>query len=72
MAIYRPVSKKAFCFTEVLFGVTEMNNHAHLDVKAVFAAAVRHAIETVGIEHFKKTSMFGRNDKIEFKFKKAA
>lgn len=49
-----------------------MNNHAHLDVKAVFAAAVRHAIETVGIEHFKKTSMFGRNDKIEFKFKKAA
>ena len=49
-----------------------MDNHAHLEVKAAFAAAVRHAIEAVGIERFKKTSMFGSNDKSEVELKKAA
>lgn len=49
-----------------------MNHHTHLEVKAAFAAAVIHAINTVGIECFKKTSMFGSNDKIEIELKEAA
>ena len=57
---------------EVLFGAIEMDNNAHLEVKAAFAAAIRHAIESVGIKRFKKTSMFGSNDKIEVGLKKAA
>lgn len=49
-----------------------MNNDTYLEVKADFAAAIRHAIETVGIQRFKKTSMFGKNDKAEIEFKEAA
>ncbi|MCK4713154.1 MAG: hypothetical protein KAT26_09765 [Marinosulfonomonas sp.] len=49
-----------------------MNHNAHFEVKAAFAAAFKHAIETVGIVHFKKTSMFGSNDKIEIELKEAA
>ena len=49
-----------------------MNHNDHLEVKAAFAAAIRHAIKTIGVERFKETSMFGINDKIEIEFKEAA
>lgn len=49
-----------------------MDHKTNIEVKAAFAAAIRNAIEVVGIERFKNTSMFGSNDKIEIEFKKAA
>ncbi len=64
--------KEYFYYLEDSIGATEMNYNTHLEVKAAFAAAIRHAIETVGVEQFKKTSMFGGNDKIEIEFKEAA
>jgi hypothetical protein len=42
------------------------------EVKAAFAAAIKHAIETVGIEKFKQTSMFGSTEKVKIEYKNAA
>lgn len=64
--------KRTFQFFESLIGATVMNRNDHLEVKAAFAAAIRHAIKTVGVERFKETSMFGSNGKIEIEFKEAA
>lgn len=64
--------KRIFQLIESSIGATAMNHNDHLEVKAAFAAAIRHAITTVGVERFKETSMFGSNDKIEVEFKEAA
>ena len=49
-----------------------MNNQSNKEMKLVFAAAIRHAINAVGMDSFRSTSMFGSNDVAKVEIKKAA
>ncbi len=49
-----------------------MEHKANMEVKVAFAAAIKHAIESMGVDRFKETSFFGSNEKRETEFKEAA
>lgn len=49
-----------------------MSDQDYKEVKLVFSAAIRHAINTIGIASFKSTSMFGSNDVAKADVKNAA